>query len=93
MLTSNFARNDLDLVGVKAGCSLRLWSGLRYSGSSTVITAVFQDRQVLPAATRCRWEVLAEHPQLHAFHEDVESLACSCGPAQRDPNLGSILQD
>ena len=40
------ARDDLDTVGVKAGCSLHLWTRLDFDGAYTVVTAGFKDRLV-----------------------------------------------
>jgi len=40
-----------------------------------------------------RWVVLGEEEEFTRFHENVESVACSCGPAQRDTNILEILKD
>lgn len=78
-----FMRDDLDTVGVKAGCSLHLWTRLNFAGAYTVVTAGFQDR----------WVVLGEEEEFTRFHENVESVACSCGPAQRETNILEILKE
>jgi len=64
-----FMRDDLDTVGVKAGCSLHLWTRLDFDGAYTVVTAGFKDR----------WIILQEQEEFRRFHENVESVACSCG--------------
>ena len=40
-----------------------------------------------------RWVVLGEEEEFTRFHENVESVACSCGPAQRETNILEILKD
>ena len=43
MIKAN-VRDDLDTVGVKAGCSLHLWTRLNFEGAYIVVTAGFHDR-------------------------------------------------
>jgi len=78
-----FMRDDLDTVGVKAGCSLHLWTRLDFDGAYTVVTAGFKDR----------WIILQEQEEFRRFHENVESVACSCGPAQRERDIVDILKN
>jgi hypothetical protein len=60
-----------------------LWTRLNFAGAYIVVTAGFQDR----------WVVLGEDEEFTRFHENVESVACSCGPAQRDADILEILKD
>jgi len=84
ILSANwFMRDDLDTVGVKAGCTVHLWTRLHFAGAYTIITAGYHDR----------WVVLREDKNFSRFHENVESVACSCGPAQREPDILEILKD
>ena len=40
-----------------------------------------------------RWIILQEQEEFQRFHENVESVACSCGPAQRERDIVDILKN
>lgn len=40
-----------------------------------------------------RWIILQEQEEFRRFHENVESVACSCGPAQRERDIVDILKN
>ena len=94
-------RDDLDTVGIKAGCTVHLWTRLHFAGAYTIITAGYHDRLGLGVNRWItmsghflnRWVVLREDKSFSRFHENVESVACSCGPAQREPNILEILKN
>jgi hypothetical protein len=62
-------RNDMDTVGIRAGCTLILYSDSSYNGNS-----VRKDSY----ATNDRWVVLGETAGYQHMEEDVESLQCVC---------------
>jgi len=64
-------RNDMETVGVRAGCTLLLFEDSSFNGYNVVIEAGLLDR----------WVVLGEHtgPEGYQYiQEDVESLQCVC---------------
>ena len=61
-------RNDIDLIGVKAGCTLTAFSSTGFSGQ----------RGTLRADARDQWWVLAEHAEFSHLDSDIESLQCVC---------------
>eukprot|EP00092_Neocalanus_flemingeri_P036235 GFUD01039452.1.p1 GENE.GFUD01039452.1~~GFUD01039452.1.p1 ORF type:complete len:154 (+),score=11.70 GFUD01039452.1:39-464(+) len=62
-------RNDMDTVGIRAGCTLLLFSNSDFNGNSVSINAY---------PTNDRWVVLAETAGYQYMAEDVESLQCVC---------------
>eukprot|EP00092_Neocalanus_flemingeri_P055762 GFUD01065977.1.p1 GENE.GFUD01065977.1~~GFUD01065977.1.p1 ORF type:complete len:134 (+),score=16.43 GFUD01065977.1:60-461(+) len=64
-----YLRNDMDTVGIRAGCTLLLFSNSDFNGNSVSINAY---------ATNDRWVVLAETAGYQYMAEDVESLQCVC---------------
>jgi len=63
-------RNDMDTIGVRAGCSVILFSDSNYNGNSVKIDATRQNND--------RWVVFAETAGYFHMDEDVESLSCTC---------------
>ena len=61
-------RNDIDLLGVKAGCSITAFSNTEFIGKSEIFRAESIDQ----------WWVLSEHLQYKHLDEDIESLVCMC---------------
>jgi len=62
-------RNDMDTIGVRAGCSIILYSDSSYNGNSIKIDAYQMSD---------RWVVLGETAGYQHMEEDVESLQCTC---------------
>jgi len=62
-------RNDMDTVGVKAGCTFTGFSDSSFNGNSVVLRAEQWDK----------WVVFANHAQYANMDEDIESVRCSCG--------------
>jgi len=62
-------RNDADVIGVRAGCSLTAFSDSSFNGDRIII-----------AANRGydRWTVLADEAEFSHMHEDIESVHCTC---------------
>jgi len=61
-------RNDIDLVGVRAGCSFTGFSGSGFVGK----------RETIKAGEYDVWVVLGETSNLLHLDEDIESIMCSC---------------
>jgi len=62
-------RNDMDLVGVRAGCIFQGFSGSQFNGNSVTVRGEQWDR----------WVVFSRSSQYQHMDEDIESLICSCG--------------
>jgi len=60
----------MDTIGVRAGCSVILFSDSNYNGNSVKIDATRQNND--------RWVVFAETAGYFHMDEDVESLRCTC---------------
>jgi len=65
-------RNDIDTIGVRAGCVFTGYSDSSYNGNRMTMRADSQDR----------WSVLADEPAFQHMDEDIESVQCTC------PNMG-----
>merc|ERR1719228_2979308 len=65
-LACMLCRNDIDRVGVRAGCNLTMWAGDDYTG------------QVRSWAQPHRWLVLQDSLDYASMHENINSLHCSC---------------
>jgi len=61
-------RNDMETVGVHAGCSLQLFSDSSFNHYTVGIEARLVDR----------WEVLGDTQSYQHMKNDVESLTCFC---------------
>lgn len=61
-------RNDIDLIGVKAGCTLTGFSDTNYSGKRGTFRADATDR----------WWVLKEYAEFVHLDQDIESIQCVC---------------
>merc|ERR1719237_328147 len=61
-------RNDMDTVGVRAGCTLTAYSDSSYNG----------DRIDIKATTIDRWVVFADHAEYKHMDSDIEFLRCVC---------------
>jgi len=61
-------RNDIDTVGVRAGCALTAFEDSSFNGDQVTIRADSGDR----------WVVLAETPGYEHMHEQIESVKCVC---------------
>lgn len=61
-------RNDIDLIGVKAGCTLTAFSSTGFSGQRGTFRADANDR----------WWRLNEYAEFLHLHEDIESIQCVC---------------
>jgi len=61
-------RNDIDTVGVKAGCTFTGFSGSSFDGTKMSISAVLVEK----------WVVLAKESEYLTMHENIESLQCIC---------------
>jgi len=61
-------RNDMDTIGVRAGCTFTGFSGSRFNGQSAKIAAGQYDR----------WIVFSREMEYQHIDEDIESLKCSC---------------
>jgi len=66
-------RNDIDLVGVKAGCTLTAFSSTGFSGKRGTFRADSTDG----------WWRLKEFAEFLHLHEDIESIQCVCRNAGR----------
>jgi len=62
-------RNDMDTIGIRAGCTIVLYSDSSFNGNSVRIDAY---------DTNDRWVVLGETAGYQHMEEDVESLQCAC---------------
>ena len=68
-LSSRFlVRNDMDTVGVRAGCTLTAYSDSSFNGNRIDIRADTYDR----------WVVFADHAEYRHMDSDIESLRCVC---------------
>lgn len=61
-------RNDMDTIGVRAGCTFTGYSDSSYNGNRIDIKADAYDR----------WVVFEDHAQYRHMHADIESLRCVC---------------
>eukprot|EP00092_Neocalanus_flemingeri_P047974 GFUD01054574.1.p1 GENE.GFUD01054574.1~~GFUD01054574.1.p1 ORF type:complete len:650 (+),score=133.34 GFUD01054574.1:3-1952(+) len=61
-------RNDIDTIGVKAGCTFTGFSGSSFDGVQKSISAGVTEK----------WVVLAEEEEYKDMNEDIESLQCVC---------------
>ena len=61
-------RNDIDVLGVKAGCAITAFSNTGFTGKSETFRAELIDQ----------WWVLSEHLNYKYLDEDIESLFCVC---------------
>jgi len=61
-------RNDVDLVGVRAGCTFTGYSSTGFSGK----------RETIVAGDNDVWIELKEHSTYRHLHEDIESVSCNC---------------
>ena len=61
-------RNDIDVLGVRAGCFITAFSSTGFTGKSETFKAEFTDQ----------WIVLSEYPKYKHLFEDIESLVCMC---------------
>jgi len=61
-------RNDMDTVGVRAGCTFTGYSDSKFNG----------DRIDIKADSYDRWVVFADHAQYKHMDGDIESLRCVC---------------
>ena len=61
-------RNDMDTVGVRAGCTLTAYSDSSFNGNRIDIRADTYDR----------WVVFADHAEFRHMDSDIESLRCVC---------------
>lgn len=59
------SRNDMESVGVKAGCSLTLYTEGHYGGERATAAGPL-------------WLVLEESPQFAIIHNNVASIKCLC---------------
>jgi len=67
--TSTYSyRNDIDVIGVRAGCTFTGYSDSSFNGQRMTIRAEGYDR----------WEVLGDSPEFMHMDEDIESLQCVC---------------
>jgi len=62
-------RNDIDLIGLRAGCTFTGYSDSSFNGQRMTMRA----QQGFD-----RWEVLADSPEFMHMDEDIESLTCHC---------------
>jgi len=62
-------RNDIDTVGVRAGCALTAFEDSSFNGDQVTIRA---------DAGGDRWVVLADTPGYEHMHEQIESVKCVC---------------
>jgi len=61
-------RNDMDLIGVRAGCTFTGFAGNGFTGSRATVRAEQWDR----------WVVFAREAQYQHIDENIESLTCHC---------------
>jgi len=61
-------RNDIDTVGVRAGCILTAFEDSSFNGDQVTVRAGSTDR----------WVVLAETPGYEHMSEQIESVKCRC---------------
>jgi len=61
-------RNDMDVVGVRAGCTFTGFSGSAFNGNSVMVRAEQWDH----------WVVFSREAQYQHIDEDIESLTCHC---------------
>merc|ERR1719458_2407740 len=62
-------RNDMDTVGIKAGCTIFLFTDSDFTGNKVRIDA-YPDND--------RWVVFGDHGSYRHMNEDVESVQCYC---------------
>jgi len=63
----------MDTIGIRAGCTIVLYSDSSFNGNSVRIDAY---------DTNDRWVVLGETAGYQHMEEDVESLQCMCGSSR-----------
>lgn len=63
-----FVRNDIDTVGVKAGCTFTGFSDSSFDGIKMSISAMLTEK----------WVVLAEEEKYKDMNENIESIQCVC---------------
>jgi len=61
-------RNDIETIGVKAGCTLTAFSDSSFNG----------ERVSIPASNFDRWVVLGDDASYLHMNEDIESIQCTC---------------
>jgi len=61
-------RNDADLIGVRAGCTLTAFSSTGFSGK----------REAFKTEANDVWWVLSEYSAYRHMDEDIESIQCIC---------------
>jgi len=61
-------RNDIDTIGVRAGCTFTGYSDSSFNGNRMTIRTAGHDR----------WEVLADSAEFMHMDEDIESVQCVC---------------
>jgi len=61
-------RNDIDLIGVKGGCTLTAFSNTGYTGQRGTFRADNMDS----------WWVLEDYAEYQHLHQDIESIQCVC---------------
>jgi len=74
-------RNDIDLIGVQAGCTLTAFSNTNYQGQKGTFKA--------PDSSEFWWD-LSEYAEFQHLDQDIESMQCVCtrepvGPANTNP--------
>jgi len=74
-------RNDIDLIGVQAGCTLTAFSDTNYQGRKGTFKA--------PDSSEFWWD-LSEYAEFQHLDQDIESMQCVCtrepvGPANTNP--------
>jgi len=62
-------RNDIDLVGVRAGCTFTGFTGSKFNGQSGVVRG---------GKASDTWVVLERSPGLVHLDENIESVNCTC---------------
>jgi len=62
-------RNDIDLVGVRAGCTFTGFTGSKFNGESG---------QIRGGKTADNWIVLERSPAYAHLDENIESVNCTC---------------
>ena len=80
-------RNDMDTVGVRAGCTLFLFTDSDFTGDKVRIDGNGRRRAFLYTFLTLyyvaypdndRWVVLGDHASYRHMNEDVEAVKCHC---------------
>ena len=71
-------RNDIDLIGVRAGCTFTGYSDSSFNGQRMTMRAQQGFDRWAGGWDPARWEVLADSPEFMHMDEDIESLTCHC---------------